>query len=59
LGARRPDKRRRVLTYVTRVLVPELGRGDIEIMDDLSSHKAPPVCLALESVGATLLFLRP
>ena len=31
------------LTYVTRVLVPELGRGDVVIMDNLSSHKAPAV----------------
>ena len=29
------------LTYVTRVLVPELDRGDVVIMDNLSSHKAP------------------
>ena len=47
------------LTYVTRVLVHELGRGDIVVMDNLSSHKAPPVRAAIESVGATLLFLPP
>jgi hypothetical protein len=31
------------LTYVTRILVPELGRGDVVTMDNLSSHKAPAV----------------
>ena len=47
------------LTYVTDVLVPELGRGDVVVMDNLSSHKAPAVRAAIESVGATLLFLPP
>lgn len=47
------------LTYVTRVLVTELDRGDVVIMDNLSSHKAPAVRAAIESVGATLLFLPP
>lgn len=47
------------LTYVTRVLVPELTRGDVVIMDNLSSHKAPAVRAAIESVGAKLLFLPP
>ena len=45
--------------YVTRVLVPELGRGDVVVMDNLSSHRAPAVRAAIESVGATLLFLPP
>ncbi len=47
------------LAYVTRVLVPELGPGDVVIMDNLSSHKAPAVRDAIESVGARLLFLPP
>jgi transposase len=47
------------LTYVTRVLVPELRRGDVVVMDNLSSHKAPAVRIAIESVGAALLFLPP
>jgi len=45
------------LAYVTRVLVPELGPDDVVVMDNLSSHKAPPVRAAIESAGATLLFL--
>lgn len=47
------------LTYVIRVLLPELNRGDVVIMDNLSSHKAPAVRAAIKSVGATLLFLPP
>ena len=46
-------------SYVTRVLVPELSRGDVVIMDNLSSHKAPAVCAAIEAAGARLLFLPP
>ncbi len=46
------------LTYVTRVLVRELNRGDVVVMGNLSSHKAPAVRTAIEIVGATLLFLR-
>lgn len=47
------------LTYVTSVLVPEPGRGDVVIMDNISSHKAPAARAAIQSVGATLLFLPP
>ena len=43
----------------TRVVVPELGRGDVVVMDNLSSHKAPTVRAAIESVGAMLPFLPP
>ena len=46
-------------TYVSRVLVPELSPGDIVIMDNLSSHKAPAVRAAIEKAGAVLLFLPP
>ena len=47
------------LVYVTRVLAPELRPGDIVVMDNLSSHKAPAVRAAIEAAGATLLFLPP
>ena len=47
------------LTYVTRVLVPELGRGDEVMMDNLLSHKTSTMRAAIESVGAKLLFLPP
>jgi hypothetical protein len=46
-------------TYVARVLVPELSPGDIVIMDNLSSHKAPAVRAAIEKAGVRLLFLPP
>jgi transposase len=45
--------------YVNQLLVPELSPGDIVIMDNLSSHKAPAIRAAIEAVGATLRFLPP
>ena len=45
--------------YVGQVLVPELRRGDVVIMDNLSSHKRASVREKIEAVGATLLFLPP
>ena len=45
--------------YVRQVLVPELKPGDIVVMDNLSSHKAPAIRQAIEAAGATLLFLPP
>jgi transposase len=45
--------------YVDQVLVPELRRGDIVIMDNLSSHKRPSVRAAIEAAGADLLYLPP
>ncbi len=45
--------------YVDQVLVPELRPGDVVIMDNLSSHKAPAVRQAIEAAGATLLYLPP
>ena len=46
-------------TYVAKVLVPELRRGDIVVMDNLSSHKRAAVRERIEAVGATLRFLPP
>ena len=45
--------------YVGQVLVPELRRGDIVIMDNLSSHKRASVRELIEAAGATLRFLPP
>jgi transposase len=45
--------------YVQQHLVPSLQRGDIVIMDNLSSHKRTEVRQAIESVGAHLLYLPP
>ena len=46
-------------TYVSRVLVPELSPGDVVIMDNLSSDKAPAIRAAIEAIGARLRFLPP
>ena len=45
--------------YVQQILVPELRRGDIVIMDNLSSHKRASVRERIEAAGATLMFLPP
>ena len=45
--------------YVAQGLLPTLRRGDIVLMDNLSSHKAPRIRQLIESVGARLEFLPP
>lgn len=45
--------------YVAQVLVPELQRGDIVILDNLSSHKRASARELIEQAGAKLLFLPP
>jgi transposase len=45
--------------FVEQVLVPSLTRGDIVVMDNLSSHKGRRVQTLIESAGATLLYLPP
>jgi len=47
------------VAYVEQQLVPVLKRGDIVVMDNLSSHKRAAVKAAIESVGAELRFLPP
>ena len=47
------------ITYVTRVLAPELLPGDVVIMDNLPAHKGAAAREAIEAVGARLLFLPP
>ena len=47
------------LAWVVQFLVPTLGRGDVVVMDNLSSHKAPAVRRAIRAAGALLLFLPP
>jgi transposase len=46
-------------TYVAKVLVPDLRRGDIVVMDNLSSHKGPRVREMIEAAGAELRDLPP
>ena len=45
--------------YVSQVLVPDLKRGDVVIMDNLSSHKRASVRTLIEAAGARLMFLPP
>lgn len=45
--------------YVRQILVPELRRGEIVIMDNLSSHMRASVRERIEAAGATLMFLPP
>jgi transposase len=47
------------LVYVREVLCPTLHPGDIVIADNLSSHKNDAVRAAIETVGATILYLPP
>lgn len=47
------------LAYVQQQLAPTLKPGDIVVLDNLSSHKRAGVREAIESVGATLLYLPP
>lgn len=46
-------------SFVEQVLVPELGPGDIVVMDNLSSHKRARTRELIESSGAELAFLPP
>ncbi len=45
--------------YVAGVLVPELTRGDVVVMDNLPAHKVEGVRQAIEAAGARLLYLPP
>ena len=47
------------LAYVGQVLVPTLKKGDIVVLDNLSSHKVAGVKAAIESVGAKVIYLPP
>ena len=47
------------LAYVRQQLVPTLRAGDIVIMDNLASHKIFGVRKAIESAGASVLYLPP
>jgi transposase len=46
-------------SYVETQLAPTLRRGDVVILDNLSSHKSPRAAECLRGVGAWFLFLPP
>ena len=54
-----PINRTAFETYVERILVPELRKGDIVVMDNLSSHKGSRTREMIEAAGANLLYLPP
>lgn len=45
--------------YIETQLVPTLRKGDVVILDNLSSHKVPAATASLRDVGAWSLFLPP
>jgi transposase len=45
------------LAYVEQCLVPTLKRGDIVVMDNVSTHKGPRIRAAIENARATLRYL--
>lgn len=46
-------------TDVKQMLAPSLRRGDIVVMDNLSSHKVKGIVEAIDAVGARILYLPP
>jgi transposase len=46
-------------TYVETTLAPTLNKGDVVIMDNLSSHKSSVAERAIRAKGAWVLFLPP
>ena len=47
------------LAWIEQHLAPTLQPGDLEVMDNLSSHKVSGVREAIEAVGAGLRYLPP
>lgn len=47
------------VSYVEQFLAPALSPEDIVIMDNLPAHKVTGVAMAIEAVGAELLYLPP
>ena len=54
-----PMNRRAFETYLETQLAPTLAKGDVVLMDNLSSHKGPHVTELIQDCGAWPLFLPP
>lgn len=54
-----PMNRRAFETYIETQLAPTLNKGDVVIMDNLSSHKSPYAAEVIRARGAWHLFLPP
>ena len=46
-------------TYVEHYLAPELNKGDVVLLDNLSAHRSDKAEAVLRDVGAWFLFLPP
>jgi transposase len=55
----RPVNGRSFRAYIEQFLAPTLRRGDVVVMDNLSSHKAAAIRRAIRAAGALLIFLPP
>ncbi len=47
------------LTFVEKVLIPNLWPGAVVVMDNFSSHQVAGIRKAIEAAGAKLVFLSP
>tara|TARA_R110002074_G_scaffold390380_1_gene574303 strand:- start:36 stop:638 length:603 start_codon:yes stop_codon:yes gene_type:complete len=45
--------------YIETQLAPTLRKGDVVILDNLSTHKSPEAARCLKEIGAWILFLPP
>jgi len=54
-----PMNRRIFEVYIETQLAPSLSKGDVVIMDNLSSHKSPKAEKIIRAKGAWILFLPP
>ena len=45
--------------YVEQILVPELNKGDVVIMDNLPAHKVGAIRTMIEGAGVRSLYLPP
>jgi len=55
----RPMNRENFEMYIEKFLAPTLTKGDVVILDNLSSHKSAKAAQTLKDVGAWFLFLPP
>jgi len=55
----RPMNRQLFELYVETQLVPTLRKGDVVILDNLSSHKSEKAAQMLKDIGVWFLFLPP
>ena len=49
----------RFIDFVVNVLCPRVHRGAVVVLDNLRAHHAPEVRIAIEAVGARVLYLPP